>query len=170
VAIRQTPKAVVAALNGVVAGASANLALACDIIIASENARFAENFINIGLIPDGGGTYFLPDLIGYQRAAEIFFTGKILTAEEALDLGLYNRVVAREAVLTEAVGLARELARRPGRAIGAGKALLNLDAVPGLRRHLDEEAKAQRMLAATEDAREGVMAFIEKRKPAFSGK
>ena len=109
ITIRQTPKPVIAALNGVVAGASTNFAMACDIIVASENARFAENFINIGLIPDGGGTYFIPELIGYQRAAEIFFTGKILSAQEALELGLYNRVVPQEDVLKEAVELARQL-------------------------------------------------------------
>ena len=169
-AIRQTPKPVVAALNGVVAGASTNFVMACDIIIASENARFAENFINIGLIPDGGGTYFLPELIGYQRAAEIFFTGKILSAREALELGLYNRVVPQEDVLKEAVELALELADRPGRAIAAGKALLNREAIPRLRGYLEEESKYQRMMAATEDAKEGVTAFIEKRKPKFTGK
>lgn len=169
-AIRQTPKPVVAALNGVVAGASTNFVMACDIIIASENARFAENFINIGLIPDGGGTYFLPELIGYQRATEIFFTGKILSAREALELGLYNRVVPQEEVLKEAVELARDLAQRPGRAIAAGKALLNREAIPRLRGYLEEEAKYQRMMVATEDAKEGVTAFIEKRKPKFIGK
>lgn len=169
-AIRQTPKPVVAALNGVVAGASTNFVMACDIIIASENARFAENFINIGLIPDGGGTYFLPELIGYQRATEIFFTGKILSAREALELGLYNRVVPQEEVLKEAVELARDLAQRPGRAISAGKALLNREVIPRLRGYLEEEAKYQRMMVATEDAKEGVTAFIEKRKPKFIGK
>jgi 2-(1,2-epoxy-1,2-dihydrophenyl)acetyl-CoA isomerase len=170
VTIRQAPKPVVAVLNGVAAGASANFALACDIIIASEKARLAENFINIGLIPDGGGTFFLLERIGYQRAAEIFFTGKILNAEEALELGLYNCVVPPEDLLDKAQEFARELVEKPPRAIAAGKALLNRETIPRLRGYLEDEAKYQRLMAATKDAREGITAFIEKRKATFIGK
>lgn len=169
-AIRQSPKPVVAALNGVAAGAGANFALACDIIIASEKARLAENFINIGLIPDGGGTCFLPERIGYHRAAEIFFTGKILSAQEAFNLGLFNRVVPPEDVMDAARELAQELAQKPARAIAAGKLLLNREIVPRLYGYLEDEAKMQRLMAATQDAMEGITAFIEKRKPIFTGK
>ena len=170
VTIRQVPKPVVAALNGVAAGAGANFALACDIIIASAKARLAENFINIGLIPDGGGTFFLPERIGYQRAAEIFFTGKILSAQEALALGLYNCVVAPEDLFEKVREFARELAEKPPRAIAAGKALLNRETIPRLRGYLEDEATYQRSMATTQDAREGITAFIEKRKPEFIGK
>lgn len=169
-AIRQLSKPVVAAVNGVAAGASANFALACDIIVASEKAKLAENFINIGLVPDGGGTYFLPQRIGYHRAAEIFFTGKILSAQEALDLGLYNRVVSPEEVLNAARQLAQELAQKPTRTIAAGKAILNREVVPRLRAYLEDEAQKQRSMMTTQDAKEGITAFIEKRKPKFIGK
>ncbi|UCF94364.1 MAG: enoyl-CoA hydratase [Desulfobacterales bacterium] len=168
--IRQMPKPVVAALNGVAAGGSANFALACDMIIASEKAKLAENFINIGLVPDGGGTFFLPERIGYQRAAEIFFTGKILSAQEAFDLGLYNRIVPPEEVLTVAREMARELAQRPPLAIAAGKTILNRELIPRLRAYLEDEAYFQRQMVATQDAKEGITAFLEKRKPQFVGK
>jgi 2-(1,2-epoxy-1,2-dihydrophenyl)acetyl-CoA isomerase len=167
--MRQTPKPVIAAVNGVAAGASANFVLACDIIVASEKARFAENFINIGLVPDGGGTFFVPELVGYHRAAEIFFTGKILTAHEALALGLYNRVVAPEDVLNTAMALAGELSEKAPLALAAGKSILNREIIPRLRRYLEDEAVYQRSMAGTQDAREGMTAFIEKRKPNFTG-
>jgi len=168
-AIRFTPKPIVAAVNGVAAGGAANLVLACDIIVASEKAKLAEVFINIGLVPDGGGTYFLPERIGYHRAAEIFFTGKILSAQEALDLGLYNRVVPPEEVMSTARGVAQELAQKPPLALAAGKAILNREAVPRLRAYLEDEACAQRAMFKTQDAREGITAFFEKRKPNFTG-
>jgi 2-(1,2-epoxy-1,2-dihydrophenyl)acetyl-CoA isomerase len=168
-AIRQMPKPVVAALNGVAAGGGANLALACDIILASEKARLAENFINIGLVPDGGGTYFLPERIGYQRSAEIFFTGRILSAQEALDMGLYNRVVPAEELMGSVKELAQDLAGRPTRAIAAGKAILNREAIPRLRAYLEDEAGTQRAMVLTQDAKEGISAFTEKRKPDFKG-
>jgi 2-(1,2-epoxy-1,2-dihydrophenyl)acetyl-CoA isomerase len=170
IAIRQVPKPVVAALNGVVAGGAANLVLACDLVIASEKARMAQNFINIGLVPDGGGTYFLPALIGYQRTTEIFFTGKILTAQEAFDLGLYNRVVPPEEVMSAARELAGELAQKPTAAIAAGKAILNRETITVLRSYLEDEVSAQRRMVATHDAKEGMTAFLEKRKAKFIGK
>jgi 2-(1,2-epoxy-1,2-dihydrophenyl)acetyl-CoA isomerase len=169
-AIRQLPQPVVAAVNGVAAGGGANLVLACDIVLAAENAKLAENFINIGLVPDGGGTYFVPERIGYHRAAEIFFTGRILTAAEALNLGLYNRVVPPEELATAALDLARDLSQRPTRAIAACKSILNREAIPRLRGYLEDEAGQQRAMAATDDAKEGIMAFIEKRKPRFTGR
>ena len=170
IAIRQVPKPVIAALNGVVAGGAANFVLACDLVISSEKARMAQNFINIGLVPDGGGTYFLPALIGYQRTAEIFFTGKILTAQEAFDLGLYNRVVPPEELMSAARELADELAQKPTAAIAAGKAILNRETIPVLRLHLEDEARTQRRMVATHDAKEGMTAFLEKRKAKFIGK
>ena len=170
IAIRQVPKPVIAALNGVVAGGAANIVLACDLVISSEKARMAQNFINIGLVPDGGGTYFLPALIGYQRTAEIFFTGKILTAQEAFDLGLYNRVVPPEELMSAARELADELAQKPTAAIAAGKAVLNRETIPALRLYLEDEARTQRRMVATHDAKEGMTAFLEKRKAKFIGK
>ncbi len=170
IAIRQVPKPVIAALNGVVAGGAANFVLACDLVISSEKARMAQNFINIGLVPDGGGTYFLPALIGYQRTTEIFFTGKILTAQEAFDLGLYNRVVPPEEVMSAARELAGELAQKPTAAIAAGKAILNRETITVLRSYLEDEVSAQRRMVATHDAKEGMTAFLEKRKAKFIGK
>ncbi len=170
IAIRQVPKPVIAALNGVVAGGAANFVLACDLVVASEKARMAQNFINIGLVPDGGGTYFLPALIGYQRAAEIFFTGKILTAEEAFNLGLYNGVVPADELMSAARELAEELAQKPTAAIAAGKVILNREVIPALRQYLDDETCTQRCMVATHDAKEGMTAFLEKRKPNFLGK
>jgi 2-(1,2-epoxy-1,2-dihydrophenyl)acetyl-CoA isomerase len=169
-AIRQMPKPVVAAVNGVAAGGGANFVLACDMVIASEKAKLAENFINIGLVPDGGGTFFLPQQIGYHRTAEIIFTGKILSAQEAFDLGLYNRVVPPEEVSEAAWNLAQELAHKPTLAIAAGKSILNREVIPRLRAYLEDEAHQQRMMVATQDAREGMTAFLEKRKPTFLGK
>ena len=169
-AIRQLPQPVLAAVNGVAAGGGANLALACDIVLAAENAKVAENFINIGLVPDGGGTYFIPECIGYHRAAEIFFTGRILTAAEALNLGLYNRVVPAEELATAALDLARDLAQRPTSAIAACKSILNREAIPRLRAYLEDEVSQQRAMVATSDAKEGITAFIEKRKAKFTGK
>ena len=169
-AIRQVPKPVIAALNGVVAGGAANFALACDLVVASEKARMAQNFINIGLVPDGGGTYFLPNLIGYQRTAEIFFTGKILTADEAFNLGLYNRVVPPDELMPAARELAEDLAQKPTAAIAAGKKILNREVIPALQQYLVAETRAQRCMVATHDAKEGMTAFLEKRKPNFLGK
>jgi len=169
-ALRRLPKPIIAAVNGVAAGGGANLVLACDIVIASEKARFAENFINIGLIPDGGGTFFVPAQIGYQRAAEIFFTGRILSAQEALAVGLYNRVVPPEELMRAVGDLARDLAARPTRAIAACKAAMNREAISRLEAYLAEEARYQRAMVLTQDAREGIMAFTEKRKPVFLGK
>ncbi len=170
IAIREVPKPVIAALNGVAAGGAANFVLACDLVVASEKARMAQNFINIGLVPDGGGTYLLPALIGYQRAAEIFFTGKIVSAAEALSLGLYNQVVPPDELTSASRELAVNLAQKPTAAIAAGKAIMNRDVLPALRLYLEEEAGAQRRMVATHDAKEGMTAFLEKRTPDFQGR
>jgi 2-(1,2-epoxy-1,2-dihydrophenyl)acetyl-CoA isomerase len=169
-ALRQIPKPVIAAVNGVAAGGGANLVLACDIIVASEKAKLAEVFINIGLVPDGGGTFFLPERIGYHRAAEIFFTGKILNAQEALDLGLYNRIVPPEEVMNTAQEVAQELVQKPPLALAADKAILNREVLPRLRAYLEDEVSTQRVIVGTQDAKEGITAFLEKRKPNFTGK
>jgi 2-(1,2-epoxy-1,2-dihydrophenyl)acetyl-CoA isomerase len=168
--IRQISKPVVAALNGVTAGVAANIAMACDIIIASETAKLAEVFINIGLVPDGGGTYFIPETIGYHRAAELFFTGKIMSPQEAFTSGLYNRVVPEGEALNAARELAQDLAQKPPLALSAVKTILNREAVAALHAYLDDETRKQRQMTATRDIIEGLTAFIEKRKPKFMGK
>jgi 2-(1,2-epoxy-1,2-dihydrophenyl)acetyl-CoA isomerase len=170
IAIRKTPKPVIAALNGVAAGGGANLALACDLIVASEKAKFAENFINIGLVSDGGGTYLVESRVGYHRAAEIFFAGKILTAEDAHGLGLFNRVVPPDEVASEARAMAQTLSQKAPCALAAGKALLNRESLPRLMACLEDETQTQRRMMATEDAKEGMTAFLEKRKPNFIGR
>ena len=130
----------------------------------------AVNFINVGLCPGGGSTYFLTERVGYHKAAEIFFTGKILDAQEALNLGLYDRVVPSEELVNATRELAEELAAKAPLALAADKALLNREVIPRLRSCLEDETRNQRALSGTQDVIEGVTAFMEKRKPKFTGK
>ncbi len=168
-AMRNLPKPVVCRLNGVAAGAGCSLALACDIIVATEEATLIEVFINIGLVPDSGSSYFLPRLTSMAKAFELCTMGTRLKAEEAHKLGLINEVVSSEK-LDEAVKRYTDYyAQAPTRAIGLIKKMLNKATVATLDEMLDYEAYCQEIAGSTHDYREGVQAFLEKRKPRFKG-
>ena len=168
--IRQMDKPVIAAVNGVAAGAGLSFALACDIRIASEHASFIEVFINVGLIPDSASTFTLPRLVGLSKAMELCFTGDKVTAEEAHRIGLVNRVVPADELAAETRKLADRLASLPARGIALTKRLLNQSFANDLEAQLEAEAFAQETAGMTEDHVEGVVAFIEKRKPEFKGR
>ncbi len=168
--IREMEKPVIAAVNGVAAGAGLSFALACDIRIASEKASFTEVFINVGLIPDSGSTFTLPRLVGLSKAMELCFTGDKVSADLALRIGLVNRVVAPDALMEETRQLAARLASLPARGIALTKRLLNQSYENDLPQQLEAEAFAQETAGMTEDHSEGVRAFIEKRKPDFKGR
>ena len=167
--LTETPKPVVAAINGVVAGAGVSLALACDYRVASEDASFSMAFVRIGLIPDAGSSYLLPRTVGAARALELAVLSEKVTAERALEIGLVNRVVPAEKLMDEARELCRGLAGRPTAAIGLTKRMFQEASRLSLRETLDREAEVQDEAAATNDHLEGVLAFLEKREPVFTG-
>ncbi|EGL81953.1 Enoyl-CoA hydratase/isomerase [Caldalkalibacillus thermarum TA2.A1] len=170
-AIRNLEKPVVAAVNGVAAGAGCSLALACDFRIASDQASFIEAFIHIGLIPDSGSCYFLPRLVGVAKAMELAVLGDKITAEKAYELGLVNRVVEAGKLDEEAFRFAKRLAEMPTRAIGLIKRTMDRALHSRtLEEALEYEAYAQEIAGKTRDHQEGVKAFFEKRKPRFEGK
>jgi len=162
-------KPVIAAVNGVAAGAGASFALACDMRIASEKASFVQAFIHVGLIPDCGATWFLPRLVGVGRAMELACLGDKISAEEALRLGMVNRVVPPEQLMDVTMELAQKLAAFPTKAIALNKRLFNQAFQNDLEAQLEAEAFAQTTAARTADHMEGVRAFNEKRKPQFKG-
>jgi 2-(1,2-epoxy-1,2-dihydrophenyl)acetyl-CoA isomerase len=168
--IRETPIPFIAAVNGVCAGAGTNFALACDLIVAADNASFNEAFVRIGLSPDCGGSFFLPRAIGEKLAAEMFMTGETLTAERAARIGMINRVVAADDLMTEALILAGKLAAGPTGAIGRIKRMMNATFSNNLLAQLELEHQCQLESGRATDFREGVTAFFEKRPPKFSGK
>lgn len=166
----QIPKPVIAAVNGVAAGAGVALALACDLRVMADDASLFSAFINIGLVPDAGTTYFLARQVGYSRALEIAISGERLGAERALALGLTNRVVPATELLASAQAWAAQLAQRPTLAIGLTKQLLHAALIHDLPTLLAQEAAQQAAVAATTDHQEGMAAFREKRTPCFIGK
>jgi 2-(1,2-epoxy-1,2-dihydrophenyl)acetyl-CoA isomerase len=168
--LRELEKPVIAAVNGVAAGAGLSLALACDLRVASDKASFIEVFVNVGLVPDSASTFFLPRLVGLGKALELCFTGDKVSAEEALRIGLVNRVVPADDLPKAAGELAARLANLPTKAIGLTKRLLNRAASSDLSAQLEAEAFLQETAALTADHREGVLAFFEKRPPKFQGK
>jgi 2-(1,2-epoxy-1,2-dihydrophenyl)acetyl-CoA isomerase len=168
--IRQLDKPVVCAVNGVAAGAGANLAFACDFVVASSEASFVQSFSKIGLVPDTGGTFFLPRLVGMARATALMMLADKVSAQEAVTIGLIHRVVEAGKLLDEATLLARQLATRPTRGLGLIKRALNASATNGLDEQLALEAQLQAEAGSTADYREGVRAFIEKRLPVFVGR
>nr|WP_187698696.1 enoyl-CoA hydratase-related protein [Paenibacillus alvei] len=167
--IRNTELPVIAAVNGVAAGAGMSLALACDLRVMSERAYFVSAFINIGLVPDSGGCYFLPRLVGLAKAMEIATIRDRVTAKEAHRIGLVNRVCSAERLDEEATELAAKLAQLPTRAIWLMKQTMNRGLEKGLEETLEQEAYAQEIAGRTEDHREGMQAFMEKRPPVFKG-
>jgi 2-(1,2-epoxy-1,2-dihydrophenyl)acetyl-CoA isomerase len=168
--IRRMEKPVIGAINGVAAGAGASLALAADLRMASENASFIQSFVNVGLIPDSGSTFFLPRLVGMARAMELAFTGRRVTAEEAERIGLVNRVVPHDELMDASMDLARQLAQGPTAVIGMAKRALNRSWLVDIEEALDYEGELQDLARATEDHHEGVAAFLEKRPAKFTGK
>ena len=168
--IRQLDKPVVCAVNGVAAGAGANLAFACDFVLASSDASFVQSFSKIGLVPDTGGTFFLPRCIGMARATALMMLAEKVTAQEAVTMGLILRVIDAPTLLAEATALARKLAQQPTRGLGLIKRALNASATNGLDEQLALEAQLQAEAGSTADYREGVRAFLEKRPPVFVGR
>ncbi len=168
--LRTLPFPVVCAVNGVAAGAGANIALACDIVLAARSASFIQAFSKIGLIPDSGGTWMLPRLIGDARARALMMLGEKLPAEQAEAWGMIWRCVDDEALMDEALSLARQLASQPTRGFELTRRALAASSTHTLDQQLDLERDLQRLAGRSEDYREGVAAFMEKRSPQFKGK
>ncbi len=168
--MRDLSKPIVCKLNGVAAGAGCSLALACDIIVACEEAVLIEVFINIGLVPDSGSSYFLPRLTGMAKAFELCSMGSKVKASEALTLGLINRVVPAPQLDEAVKSYTDYFATAPTKAIGLIKKMLNKSATSTLEEMLDYEAYCQQIVGTSEDHREGVTAFLEKRKAEFKGR
>jgi len=168
--IRETPIPFVAAVNGVCAGAGTNFALACDLILAADDATFNEAFVRIGLSPDCGGTFFLPRAIGEKLAAEAFMLGMTISAQRAAEIGMINHVVPAAELTAEANKLATKLAAGPTAAIGRVKRMLNASFSNDLTAQLSLEADCQVESGSSPDFKEGVAAFFEKRPPNFTGK
>ena len=167
--IRNLKKPVISAVNGVAAGAGANIALACDVVIAADNASFIQAFSKIGLIPDSAGTFFLPRLIGMQKASALMMLGDKITAQEAEQLGMIYKVVPEGLFLSEVGAIADRLSKMPTHGLWLTKQLLNESYGNSLEEQLAREGELQTEAGGTYDYQEGVSAFLEKRKPEFKG-
>jgi enoyl-CoA hydratase/carnithine racemase len=168
-AIRQMTKPVIAAINGPASGAGCNLALACDLRIASTNATFSQSFAKVGLHPDWGGSYFLPRLVTPNKACEMFFLGESIDAEEAMRLGIVNQVVAPEELESATLELAQRLRAAPPIALAGAKHAVYMSQAAELEEMLRYETEVQLRCFESDDAHEGVQAFLEKREPKFTG-
>jgi len=168
--IRTIEKPVLAAVNGVAAGAGANIALACDIVLAVESAAFIQAFSKIGLVPDSGGTFFLPRLIGFQRAMALCMLGDKVSATDAQQMGMIYKVYPADVFSAEVIKMAETLAQMPTKALGLTKRLMNKSLTHDLNEQLQMEGVLQIEAAQTNDYAEGVTAFVEKRKPLFTGR
>lgn len=169
-AIRHLEKPVVCAVNGTAAGAGANIAFACDITLAAEEANFIQSFSKIGLIPDSGGTFFLPRLVGLQRANILYLLDEKIPAGKAVEIGLIYKAVAGEKLLEESGAICRKLAAMPTTGFGLYKRAVNQSFDNSLDEHLELEAELQTEAGYTHDYKEGVQAFLDKRKPEYKGK
>ena len=167
--IRNLEKPVVCSVNGVAAGAGANIALACDVVVAARSASFIQAFSKIGLIPDSGGTFFLPRLVGFGRASALMMLGDKVTAADALGMGMIYKVAEDDKLADETAQIARTLSDMPTRGIGLTKRLLNQSVFNTLEKQLAAEGLEQVTAAKTYDYQEGVNAFLQKRKPEFKG-
>lgn len=167
--IRAIEKPIIAAVNGVAAGAGANIALACDICVATASSSFIQAFSKIGLIPDSGGTFFLPRLIGFQKASALMMLGDKVGAEEAEKLGMIYKSFSDESFAEESYKIAAKMAKMPTKGLGLTKRALNLSMISDLTTQLETEEELQTQAGETYDYNEGVAAFLEKRRPVFKG-
>ena len=169
-AMEDLDKPVIAAINGAAMGAGLDMALMCDLRICADTAKLAESYIMMGLVPGDGGAYFLPRVIGMPKALELLLTGDVIGPDEALRMGLVNKVVARDRLMEEAAALAEKIAARPPLAVRMMKRAAYQGCTSTLRAHLDYISSQLSLLSETEDHREAARAFLEKRKPVFKGK
>lgn len=169
-AIRQLDKPVVCAVNGTAAGAGANIAFSCDIVLASNDAIFVQSFSKIGLVPDSGGTFFLPRLVGLQRANAMYFLDEKVSPEKAEEIGLIYKAVDSDSLMDQAESICQKLAKMPTKGFALYKEAINKSLSNDLDEQLELEADLQTEAGNTHDYHEGVQAFLEKRKPEFEGK